>query len=138
MNTSHYTDRLIDIISRMTEDEQRALLSELENRQIKWARKYIREERLITVNFAAKGRAYQNFIQDISLEGVFIETKEPFEVGEDLLLTIAYHKEQRPFKIEGTVVRNPPNGIGVKFKKVSQVQEEIIRAIIDKTEKPQR
>ena len=138
MNQTIYTKRLMEIISNMTEDEQQTLLTGLENRHIKRARKHSREERLITVNFASNGRAYQNFIQDISLEGVFIETKEPFAVGDDMLLTIAYAKDQRPFKIEGTIVRIGTNGVGVKFKKVSQVQEEIIKSIIDKTKKPQR
>ena len=119
MNRNRYMDRLIEIIANMTEEEQQELLAELENRRIKRARKSSREERLLTVNFAARGRAYQNFIQDISLEGVFIETKEPFATGDDLLLTISYARDQRPFKIEGTIVRVTDSGIGVKFKKSS-------------------
>ena len=133
MNESRYVDRLFEIISDMSEKERKELLDDLEKRKTKKIRKHPREERLITVNYVSKGRAYQNFIQDISTEGAFIETREPFTVGDNLLLTISYSKEQRPFKIEGEIVRIDPKGVGIKFKKVSQVQEELINSIIEMT-----
>jgi len=133
MNESRYMDRLFEIISNMSVEQQKELLDYLEKREIKKIRKHPRKESLITVNYASKGRAYQNFIQDISAEGVFIETREPFTVGDKILLTISYSKELRPFKIEGEVARIDPKGVGVKFKKVSQVQGELINSIIEKT-----
>ena len=135
MSASPYADRLYEIISAMSENEQKQLLNDLEGGKTKQIRKHPRKECLITVNYASKGRAYQNFIQDISTEGVFIETREPFAVGDKLLLTISYSNEQRPFKIEGEVARTDPKGVGIKFKKVSQVQEELINLIIEKTAK---
>ena len=135
MNKSQYVDRLFEIISDMSEEEQKELLNDLEGRVIKKKRKHPREGCLITVDYVTKGRAYQNFIQDISTEGVFIETRESFAVGDKSLLTISYSNEQRPFKIEGEVVRIDSKGVGIKFKKVSQVQEELINSIIEKTTK---
>ena len=133
MNEKRYVDRLFEIISDMSLEEQKKLLDDLESREIKKVRKHSREERLITVNYALKGRAYQNFIQDISVEGAFIETKAPFTVGDKMVLTISYSREQRPFKIEAEVARIDLKGVGIKFKKVSQVQEELINSIIEKT-----
>ncbi|MBN1471132.1 MAG: PilZ domain-containing protein [Syntrophaceae bacterium] len=135
MDEHRHVDRLFEIISHMSVEEQKKLLDDLESREIKKARKHSREERLITVNYASKGRAYQNFIQDISTEGAFLETKAPFSVGDTISLAISYSKEQRPFKIEAEVVRIDPNGVGIRFKKVSQVQEELINSIIEKTAK---
>ena len=116
MNESQYVDRLFEIISDMSEEEQKELMNDLENREIKKIRKHPRKECLIAVNYATKGRAYQNFIQDISTEGVFIETRESFAVGDKILLTISYSNEQRPFKIEGEVARIDSKGVGIKFK----------------------
>ena len=138
MNESRYLVRLFEIISDMSEEEQKKLFNDLETRKIKKIRKHPREECLITVNFAAKGRAYQNFIQDMSIEGAFIETRESFSVGDQILLTISYSNEQRPFKIEGEVARIDPKGLGIKFKKVSQVQEELINSIIEKKAKSKK
>ena len=136
MDEPRYVDRLFEIfeiISDMSLEEQKKLLDDLESREIKKVRKHSRKKRLITVNYACKGRAYQNFIQDISTEGAFIETKSPFAVGDKIFLTISYSKEQRPFKIEAVIIRIDPKGVGIKFKKVSQVQEELIKSIIEKT-----
>jgi len=133
MNETNYTKRLFEIIKSMSEDEQKALLEDLNNRQIKKIRKHERRECLITVNYVVKGRAYQNFIQNISAEGLFIETRERFSVGDEILLTISYTDEVRPFKIAGEVVRISPKGVGIRFKTLSQVQVEIIKSIIMKT-----
>ena len=122
MNENRYVDRLFEIISDMSLEEQKKLLDGLESGEIKKARKHSREERLITVNYALKGRAYQNFIQDISIEGAFIETRAPFTVGDKMLLTISYSKEQRPLLTE-------------QAQRTSQVQEELINSIIKKTAK---
>lgn len=137
MNDSNRIDRLNAVIADMTEDEQNALLEELLERQSQKKRKHPRTECLLMVNYSNRGRAFQNFIQDISLEGLFIETREKFSVGDGLALTITYTNEQRPFKISGEVTRVVPGGIGIKFIKVSQVQEEIIKAIIKKQEEHQ-
>jgi len=133
MNDTNYTQRLFEIIKSLSEDEQKSLLEDLNKRQIKKIRKHERQECLITVNYAFKGRAFQNYIQDISTEGVFIETREKFSVGDEILLTISYSSEVRPFRIAGEVVRIISKGVGVKFKKLSQVQEEIIKTIIKKS-----
>ena len=133
MTDTNYTDRLFKIIKSMSEDEQKSLLEDLDKRQIKKIRKSERQECLITVNYAFKGRAYQNYIENINTEGVFIETRAKFSVGDEILLTISYSSEARPFKIAGEVVRIISKGVGVKFKKLSQVQEEIITSIINKS-----
>ena len=138
MNETSYTKRLSEIIKSMSEDEQKALLEDLDKRQIQKIRKHERQDCLIIVNYAVKGRAYQNYIQDISTEGIFIETREIFSVGDEILLTISYSNEVRPFRITGEVARISPKGVGVKFKKLSQVQEEIIKSIIKKTDEPKK
>jgi len=130
MNSSDYKERLIEIISGMPEEEQKQLLEDLGNRSAKKIRRHPRIECLIKVDFAAKGRAFQNYIENISLEGVFIEARGAFSVGDELLLTISYSDEVRPFKITGEVVRIASGGIGVRFKKFSQVQEEMIGTIV--------
>ena len=132
MNDSSCIDRLITVISAMSEDEQNALLEELLERQSQKKRKHPRKDCLLVVNYSNRGRAFQNFIQDISLEGLFIETREAFSVGDELAMTITYTNEQRPFKISGTIKRVVPGGIGIKFIKVSQVQEELIKSVIEK------
>ena len=138
MNSTNYADRLIEIIKSMSEDEQKNLFEYLNEKQIKKMRKNERKECLITVDYAVKGRAYKNYIQNISTEGVFVETRENFSVDDEILLTISYSNEVRPFKIAGKVVRISSKGVGVMFNKLSQVQEEIIKLIMKKAGEPKK
>jgi len=138
MNNTNYADRLFEIIKSMSEDEQKNLFEYLNEKQIKKMRKNERMECLITVDYAVKGRAYKNYIQDISTEGVFVETRGNFSVDDEILLTISYSNEERPFKIAGKVVRISSKGVGVMFNKLSQVQEEIIKLIMKKAGEPKK
>lgn len=133
MNQSRYGDRLIEIISAMSAKQQKQLLDELEGRKFKKVRKHPRKECILIVHFASKGHAHQNITRDISADGVFIETTEPFSVGDKIFLTLSYSNAPRPFKVEGEVARIETDGIGIKFKRVSPVQKQLINLIIEKS-----
>jgi Tfp pilus assembly protein PilZ len=67
------------------------------------------------VNFAAKGEAYEDFIQDISAGGIFIETRLRFVIGQSLSITLPMPGHQHFIQVSGQVVRISSSGIGVKF-----------------------
>jgi len=86
----------------------------------------------LNVNYTVKGQSYQDDGHDINTDGIFIMTKERFYVGDVISLTISHSSLKRPIKISGEVVRIESDGVGVKFKKRSQVQTEILKAAIRK------
>jgi Tfp pilus assembly protein PilZ len=51
----------------------------------------------------------------MSVGGLFVETWEPFSVGQMITLSIPLTDNQGSVKFEGEVVRTDPQGIGVKF-----------------------
>jgi len=128
-------DRLFEIIAAMSEKQRKQLLDDLECQKIKKTRKHPRRECVFIVHYAAKGQNHQDLTRDISAEGIFIETTEPFSVGDKIFLTISYANAPRPFKVEGEVARVVSEGIGLKFKKVSPVQKQMINLIIEKSAK---
>ena len=75
--------------------------------------------------------AYQDFIQDISAGGVFIETHMPFSVRQQVSLAFALPDYQKHVKITGEIVRSSPEGIAVKFKMVNQDQEAMIKSLLE-------
>ena len=68
----------------------------------------------MAVEYVAQGRAYTDFIRNISRNGMFIETHWPFMSGEKLSLTFNPPEIKRSIKISGEIVRINPKGIGVK------------------------
>jgi len=122
----------------MSEDEQLALLKELEERLFKGRRKHEREPFFMAVDYSTKDRFYKDYIQDISAGGVFIETRIPFRAGQEVSLTFPLPNYQKYIKIMGEVARVTTRGIGVKFKTVDQDQEVMIKSLLQRLSSTRR
>ena len=109
------TFRLFELITEMDLEAQMNLLEELEKKQTRKTRKHKRRHTNLTVYYATHDRAYRDVIQNISPSGVFIETGEPFNVGQKILLNFTPTRHSEPIKVHGQVVRITDEGIGVKF-----------------------
>ncbi len=132
-------DRLMELISKMPKDEQISLLDKLENYQLGKSkyrtRKYERSQFVISVDYEALDQALKNYVRDISPAGIFMESKETFTLGEEIVLSINFSDSGNPFRIPSEVIRTTSEGIGLKFKFKSQVQEAIITSLIDSLKK---
>jgi uncharacterized protein (TIGR02266 family) len=138
MNESSVTARLLEVIKKMSEDEQLTLLKELEERLFKGRRKHEREPFFMVVDYSTEDRFYKDYIQDISAGGVFIETRMPFRAGQEVSLTFPLPNYQKYIKIMGEVARVTTQGIGVKFKTVDQDQEVMIKSLLQRLSSTRR
>ncbi len=106
------------IILALSEAQMRNLLKSLEKwQQSKFdeKRKYHRKQTFIWTECSANTRFFTDFIQNLSVSGLFIETQLPFFVGEELSMTFSLPGADDPIKITGKIVRIDSNGIGVQF-----------------------
>ena len=120
----------------MSDDRMKKLLRHLETEMQEKSsteseRKNIRQECFVSVDYADSERVFKDYIEDISTTGVFIKTREAFSIDEEIVLSMALSEGGRAFKIPAAIVRAAPDGIGVKFKIESQVQEAIIESLIE-------
>ena len=127
--------RLFGLIEKMTEDQLELLLESAEELHGKKKRVHDRYPCLITVDCVYQSRASNQFVKNISLGGVFIETRESFSEGEEVSLTLSFGHHSKPFRITAEIVRLIPEGIGVQFKIKSQIQEELIQNILKELKK---
>ena len=115
-NISVITARLFELILNMPFKNRKILLKQLEDEQTTGKRQSPRERYFKDVDFATKDRVFRGFIQNISADGVLIETGESVEVGQDIILAFELPKLEKHIKINGKVARILPNGgFGVKF-----------------------
>jgi len=131
MNESRTTARLFELIKRMPEDEQLALLKELGERFSKGRRKHEREPFFMVADYSTENRVYRDYIQNLSAGGVFIETHMPFTSGQEVSLAFPLPNYQKYIKIIGEVARVTPQGIGVVFKLVKQEQETMVKSLLE-------
>lgn len=91
-----------------------------ENHPLKEKRRSRRIPSSSPVSYATRGIAYEDFLQDISAGGVFIETHAMFTVGQSLTLTFPMPGHQHFITVTGEVVRTTGQGIGVQFDRAVQ------------------
>jgi len=100
--------------------------------QVEEKRKHPRKACLISVECSIKDSIFTNYIYDISNDGVFIETTEPFEEGQSISLKIlAPYNLTKANRIVGEVVRVESDGIAIRFKKESPEQQEMICLLVE-------
>jgi len=138
MNESNSTDA----VKKLTEHLQQAVAKlspqrkkMLENLLQEWERLDYREDSRIPcflpVDYSTSDRVYQDFINNLSSGGVFIETVAPFTTGQSISLIFSLPSLHKSFKISGSIVRTEEDGIGVRFvEKLTPYQKEIIHSAI--------
>jgi len=131
MSESRTTTHLIELIKKMSEDEQQALLKELGERFSKGRRKHKREPFFMVADYSTQDHVYRDYIQNVSAGGVFIETNMPFTSGQKVSLAFPLPNYQKYIKIIGKVARVTPQGIGVVFKMVNQEQETMVKSLLE-------
>ena len=124
--------KLFQIILNLSEDKQSLLLQYAEELLVRERRSFIRKSCSIPVSYATYDRVYTNTIKNISQKGVFIETRRPLFVGEELLLSFSMAGIEKPLKVKGEIVQVNRSGIGVEFKNMSPYIEEMLANLISR------
>jgi Tfp pilus assembly protein PilZ len=106
------------LISSISETKRRELLKKLVNlyqsKSIE-LREYSRIPFSIPVEHTSNGVNFIYFIQNISNDGVFIQTDGNFHIGQQIIMNFSLPKVQKDITVSGKVVRVDSRGIGVKF-----------------------
>ena len=68
---------------------------------------------------------------NISQSGVFIETRKPIFVGEEILMDFQIEGFNKALRMEGKVVHASSRGVGIEFKKVDPTLSQVLPAILE-------
>lgn len=115
MTVSAATSRLISLILKMSPSEILEILKTVEEKELEKKRKSPRINYFMEVNYVVDDRAFSGYINNISTEGVFIETTETFQLHSNITLTFALPNSQGHIRVAGKIVRITPEGIGIAF-----------------------
>lgn len=115
MTVSAATSRLISLILKMSPSEILEILKTVEEKELEKKRKSPRINYFMEVNYVVDDRAFSGYINNISTEGVFIETTEMFQLNSNITLTFALPNSQGHIRVAGKIVRITSEGIGIAF-----------------------
>jgi Tfp pilus assembly protein PilZ len=121
---------LIKLILSLNEENQEALLKkgrELLSKEGRAPRKSCQ----IPVKYKTFDRVYSDQIMNISQSGVFIETRRPIFVGEEILMDFQIEGVNNTLRIKGKVVQASNRGVGIEFQNVDPTLAQVLPAILD-------
>ena len=133
-NTSTATIRLIDLTRIPAQGRLQALVGLLEDSRLGERREHSRRQHFAAVDYVMNDRVFKDFVKDIGLGGLFIETRESFTIGQELLVLLPTPGRRESLKALCEVVRVGPLGIGVKFKLESKRQRQLVESILQAVE----
>ena len=81
---------------------------------------------LIPVNYTMEQRNYNSFMLDINSFGAYIETSEPFPVGQQINLTFFNPFSHKQIDLAGQIIWSSAYAIGVKFNNLPRHRRDMI------------
>ena len=128
------------LINNMSDDEQLALLEQLQSQpndpvnpeETEIAlRRYSRKSCMISTDYKVGGRSFEGFVLDVSPAGAFIEADEAFTAGQQIQLAFSLPNNPGQMNVSGEILWKGKLGIGLKFKDLSRQQIDLITAFIE-------
>jgi len=120
---------LVEIIKRvknLTPDQQEQILDLLKEWQQGKQREYQRLNTCTGVDVAVDNRVIQTDMRDISASGIFINTAGRFETDERVRVVFTVPGYDKPFKLNGRIVRVEQHGLAIKFEDITPYFKTIL------------
>ena len=123
--------KLFQLISTMSDDERRILLKLLREGLLKnkCRRLHFMKALHAPMHYTTKGGTFRDFMQNISLGGLFILSRRNFSVRQGLGIPFTSPSIGKTIWIAGDVVRVTADGIGVKFRSINARQKTAVMSL---------
>ena len=79
------------------------------------SRKYFGNNQLLLASCQTADSVFNEYIQDLSSGGAFIQTDKNLTIGQEVAMTISLPNSRKELKATGEIVRVSPKGVGVEF-----------------------
>lgn len=93
-------------------------------------RQYPRFSCQAKVDFDINDWSYEGVIRNISMGGLYIETRHPITVGNEIILELTSLDKDRHCNVKGRVVRRDAKGIGIQFNELSMYQQQVVQSYL--------
>ncbi len=84
----------------------------------------------VKVDFDIDDWSYEGVIKNISIGGLFIETRHPVTLGNEIMLELISLDKNRHCNVKGRVVRRDAKGVGIQFNELSLYQQQVVQSYL--------
>jgi hypothetical protein len=124
--TMNYLDEINKRVKNLSLEKQKEILEILTSWQTGSQREYQRFAMSTEIDVLIGDKVIQTNLRNISASGVFIKTSRKVDVKKDVKVVFSIPGSDKPFKLEGKVVRSDQNGLAVEFKKITPYFKKIL------------
>ncbi len=117
---------IIKKVHHLTTDQQADLLKYLQALPVGGERGYPRKRARLDIDAVSGEKVIQSDTRDISASGVFINVAGRFEKNKAVQVVFSLPAQERPFKLQGEIIRVEKNGIAIQFNEVSPYFTQIL------------
>ncbi|NOX34372.1 MAG: hypothetical protein GXP56_11675 [Deltaproteobacteria bacterium] len=123
-------DEIIKRVRNLTPDQQEEILETLKAWQTGKEREYQRLKTRTDVDVVVGDRIIQTDTNDISASGIYINTSGKFETNKSVRVVFSVPGIDKPFKLQGMIVRVEQNGMAIKFENITPYFKQILDDVI--------
>jgi len=123
-------DEIIKRVRNLTDNQQKEILQILKTWQTGKQREYQRLETRADIDVLVGDRIIQTDAKDISASGIYINTSGKFETDRSVRVVFSVPGYDKPFKLQGKIVRVEQNGMAIKFENITPYFKEILDDVI--------
>lgn len=119
-------DEIIRRVKNLDSEQQEDILNMLRDWQAGKQREYPRRETSAEIDVVVGNRVIQTTTRDMSASGIFINTSGRFETDKTVRIVFSVPGYDKPFKLEGMIVRVEENGLAIKFENITPYFKQIL------------
>lgn len=123
-------DEIIKRVRNLTKEQQKEMLEILETWQSGKQREYQRLPAKSDIDVVVGDRIIKTQTSDISASGLFINVCGKFETRKSVRVVFTVPGYNKPFKLQGSIVRVEENGIAIKFENITPYFKKILDDVI--------
>jgi len=123
-------DEIIKRVRNITQDQQKQILEILKTWQTGKQRDFQRVETKVVTDVVVGDRVIQTDARDISASGIFINTSGKFETNKSVRVVFSVPGYDKPFKLQGMIVRVEKHGLAIKFENITPYFKKILDDVI--------
>ncbi|MFO7713873.1 PilZ domain-containing protein [Desulfosarcina sp.] len=124
--------RFFLLINQLNEADLLRFMNRYEQKRFAMLREFPRVPCNITLDLAADSRAINCSAVDISAGGMYVESCEPFSMGQSVSICFSLAAEHLALKLKGRVIRLEQGGVGIKYESMTSYQLEIMKNLISR------
>ncbi len=123
-------EEIIKRVRNLTQEQQKEVLEMLRTWQTGKQREYQRLENKTNIDVVIGDKLIQSDSRDISASGLFVNTSGTFETDKDVRVVFSIPGVEKPFKLQGSVVRAEQAGVAIKFENITPYFKKILDDVI--------